>query len=73
MAGGSSFEDTNYLYEECCVICKQGFELENSTKVSEKKLLTLISYSEKCEKPDLHKYLNECLSTVPSFSTCEVS
>ena len=42
------------------VICKQGFELENSTKVLEKGLLTLISYSEKCGKPDLHKYLNEC-------------
>jgi uncharacterized protein YlaI len=65
MAGGSSFEDADHFCEEYCVICKQGFELENSTKVSEKGIITLISYSEKRGKPDLHKYLNECLSTVP--------
>ena len=47
MAEGSFFEDANYFCEECCVICKQGFEMGNSTKVLEKGLLILISYSKK--------------------------
>ena len=49
MAEGSSFEDANYFGEECCVICKQGFEMGNFTKVSEKGLLILISYSKNTE------------------------
>ena len=36
MAEGSSFEDA--YAKECCVICKQGFEMGNSTNVSEKGL-----------------------------------
>lgn len=36
MAEGNSSEDADYFCEENCVICKQGFEAENSIKVSEK-------------------------------------
>ncbi len=54
--------------EENCVICQNGFEMEKSIKVSEKVsekgLLSLIVYSEKRGKLNLHNYLKECMSIV---------
>lgn len=51
--------------EEHCVICCQGFKTESSIKVSQKGLMTLISYSEKRGKTDLCNYLTKCMKTTP--------
>lgn len=65
MAACYSSEDAFCVDEEYCVICQKGFETEKSIKVSEKGLLSLILYSEKRGKLNLHKYLKECMSVVP--------
>ena len=48
MAEGSSFEDANYFWNAVW-LCKQGFEMGNSTKVSERGLLILATA--KTQKP----------------------
>jgi len=65
MAACHSSEDAFCVGEECCVICKKGLETEYSIKVSEKGLLSLILYTEKCGKLNLHTHLKECMSIVP--------
>ena len=51
--------------EDSCVICKQGFEKEQSVTVSKKGILNLISYSEKRGLSDLKSYFTERISTTP--------
>ena len=57
--------DGGIFLEDSCVICKLGFHNEKPVKVTEKGMLSLISYSEKRGKPELHTYLTECVSKTP--------
>ncbi len=66
MAACHSLGDTFDVSEENCIICQKGFETERSIKVSEKGLQSLILYSEKHGKLNLHKYLKEFMSVVPN-------
>lgn len=51
--------------KDCCVICNLGFENVEPVHVTKKGILTLINYSEKHSRDDLHTYLNQCISTDP--------
>ena len=57
--------DGGIFLEDSCVICKLGFHNEKPVKVTEKGMLSLISYSEKRGKPELYTYLTECVSKTP--------
>jgi hypothetical protein len=56
---GSSFE------EDCCVICKLGFENDKATTVSEKGMMSLICFSEERGCSELHAHLTECVNNTP--------
>ena len=51
-----------HFQEECCVICKLGFENEESVSVFKKGVLTLIDYCEKRERLEVGTYLAQCIS-----------
>ena len=51
--------------KDCCVICKLGFENVEPVHVTKKGILTLINYSDKHGRDDLHTYLNQFISTDP--------
>ena len=59
-----STENTNFC-EDSCVICRQGSDCDTISKVTQKGLLTLISYSEQRGEKALHDYLKMCLHAVP--------
>ena len=46
-------------------ICKLGFENAKPVYVTKKGISTLIDYSEKRGRDDLHTYLNQCISADP--------
>ena len=48
--------------EDCCVICKLGFEGKKPVTVTSKGILTLIKYSEEHGENDLREYLTRCLN-----------
>ena len=50
---------------DCSIICKLGFENVETVHVTKKEILTLINYSEKHGRDDLHTYLNQNMSTDP--------
>ena len=51
--------------KDYCVICKLGFENAKPVYVTKKGISTLIDYSEKRGRDDLHTYLNQCISADP--------
>ena len=55
----------NDFKKDCCVICQLGFENAEPVHVTKKGILTLLNYSEKRGRDDLHIYLNRCVSTDP--------
>ena len=57
MAEGSPFEGVNGFSEDHCVIYKLEFETESPINVTKKGALSLISYSNKSGKSELHTYL----------------
>ena len=65
MAEQHPIQDVSICLEESCVICKLGFDNEKPVKVTKKGMLSLISYSEKRGKSELHTYLTECVSKTP--------
>ncbi len=51
--------------EDCCVICKLGFQNEKATTVSEKGITSLISFSEERGWSELHAHLTEAVNKTP--------
>ena len=56
---------TSAFKKDCCVLCKLGFENAEPVHVTRKGILTLINYSEKRGRDELHTYLNQCISGDP--------
>jgi len=56
-------EEASVSFQYCCIICKLGFDSTEPGHVTEKGLLTLLSYSEKHERKDLCAYLNHSADT----------
>ena len=57
MAEGQPLGVASSFEEERCVICKLGFQNDKATTVSEKGMMSLISFSEERGCLDLHSHL----------------
>ena len=60
MAKGLPLGVTSSFEEDCCVICKLGFENDKATTVTEKGMMSLISFSEERGCSELNAYLITC-------------
>ena len=65
MAEGQPLGVASSFEEDCCVICKLGFQNDKATTVSEKGMMSLISFSEERGCLDLHSHLTECINKIP--------
>jgi hypothetical protein len=52
-----------HSFQDCCIICKLGFDTTEPVHVTKKGVLTLLSYSKKHEREDLCAYLDHYVST----------
>ena len=55
----------NQFEEDCCVICKLGYNDEKPITVTRKGILTIIGYSKQHGWLELDAYLAECISVTP--------
>ena len=65
MAEGLPLGVTSSFEEDCCVICKLGFENDKATTVTEKGMMSLSSFSEECGHSELNAYLTTCINKTP--------
>ena len=58
--------DNVLMFEEnSCVICRESFENSKAIRVSEKDMISLISFSKERGNSELHNHLSECISKTP--------